>query len=83
MEALSNTSALDRTVSLLQFLDEEELDIIQSVAREFIKKSQAAYQPLTERQLLARIDTALDHVQQGMFQDAEDVENELRAEFGL
>lgn len=41
------------------------------------------YQPLTEAQLVERIDRSLAHFSQGMRQDSEIMEAELIAELGL
>ena len=85
MEAVASTSILDRTVDMLQMLNDNELQAIQTVAKIFIMKPQVMrpYQPLSEEQLLAHVDTALEHVSAGLYEDAENVEKELISEFGL
>ena len=85
MEAVANTSVLDSTIDMLQMLNDHELQAIQSVARVFIMKPQIErpYQPLSEDQLLARVDAALEHVSAGLYENAEDIEKELISEFGL
>ena len=77
MEALADTSVLDSTIDMLQMLNDNELQAIQSLAAE------RPYQPLSGDQLLDRVDTALEHVSAGLYEDAEDVEKELVSEFGL
>ena len=83
--AKEKSSELDYTISMLELLNDTELQAIQSVARIFIANPNVArpYQPMSEDQLLARIDTALEHIDAGLCQDAEVVEKELAAEFGL
>ena len=85
MEAVANTSILDSTIDMLQMLNDNELQAIQSVARVFIMKPQVMrpYQPLSEEQLLSHVDTALEHVSAGLYENAEDVEKELISEFEL
>jgi hypothetical protein len=41
------------------------------------------YHPLTEKELADRIDRSLKHVAQGLFQESEEMEAELIAEFDL
>ena len=56
-----------------------------AVVRVFIMRPgvEQTYQPISEEQLIKRVDNVLAHVQAGLFEDAEDVERELRAEFGF
>ena len=81
-------SMLDYTYDLLTELSDEELVAVQNVAIAFIKKgiSNAVnnssgeirpFQPQTEEQLLDRIDHSLGQIDQGLFEAAEDVENEM------
>ena len=78
-------SVLDNTVDMLQILDDNELEAIQSVAEAFISNSSVSrpYRPLSEDELLARIDHSIDQIEQGAYQDSESFENELVREFGL
>ncbi|MBR1559015.1 MAG: hypothetical protein IJ646_02115 [Clostridia bacterium] len=41
------------------------------------------YQPLTEAQLIERVDTALEHVRNGQKNDSEIMEADLIAELGI
>ena len=79
------SSTYDATIDMLQLLNDSELSAIQSVAKVFIINPSVArpYQPLTEEQLLERIDTALKHINEGLYEDTELVEESLRAEFGI
>ena len=63
----------------------EELTAVNSVVEAFISDRSAAnpYRPLSEEQLIERIDLSLEHVAQGLCQDSEKMEAELTAEFDL
>ena len=63
----------------------EELTAVNSVVETFLSDRSAAnpYHPLTEEQLIERIDLSLVHVAQGLCQDSEEMEAELTAEFDL
>lgn len=64
MEA-AKTTMLDKTIDMLQILNDNELEAIQSVARVFIMNPQIdrPYQGLSEEQLLARVDASLENVE--------------------
>ena len=81
-------STLDYTYDLLAELSDDELVAVQSIAIAFIKKSisknirsssdeVSPFQPQTEEQLLTRIDHSLSQIDQGLYEDAEDIENEM------
>ena len=63
----------------------EELTAVNSIVEAFISDRSAAnpYHPLSEEQLIERIDLSLKHVAQGLCQDSEKMEAELIAEFDL
>ena len=67
---------------MLEMLTENDLKVIQSVAAAFLEKYEL-YQPQTEEQLLARIDTAIEHAQQGKTRDGKEISRELRARYGI
>ena len=46
-------------------------------------QASSPYRPLSEEQLLSHVDTALEHVSAGLYENAEYVEKELISEFGL
>ena len=84
-------SMLDYTYDLLTELSDDELAAVQSVAIALIKKGLGnsigssseeirPFQPQTEEQLMTRIDHSLSQIGQGLYEDAEDVENELLME---
>ena len=81
-------SMLDYTYDLLAEFSDDELLAVQSVAIAFIKNGIKyndretsgiirPFQPQTEEQLLARVDHSLSQIEQGLYEDAEDVENEM------
>ena len=85
MAIAAKTSMLDKTIDMLQVLNDNELEAIQSVARVFILNPQInrPYQGLSEEQLLARVDASLKNIEKGLYEDAEKVEADLIAEFDL
>lgn len=85
MAVATKPSILDNTVDMIQMLNDDELQAIQSVARVFIAKpnSDRIYKPLTEDQIVKRIDASLEQVSAGMYEDSEIAEQEIIAEFGL
>ena len=76
-------SLLDETIDMLRKLDLEELKAVQSVIKVFISKDDDYYRPLSETELIKRIDEAIAQVDAGFSYDAIDVENEIMAELGL
>ena len=76
-------SLLDETIDMLRKLDLEELKAVQSVIKVFISKDDDYYRPLSETELITRIDEAIAQVDAGFSYDAIDVENEIMAELGL
>ena len=83
---------LEDTIEMLRKLDENELKALQSVIRVFISKDEAEddnelvkdyYKPLTEAELIERIDRAIAQADAGLAVDSEIVEAEIMAEFGL
>ena len=55
-----------------------------AVIKAFVSKSSDnnPFQPLSEDQLIERIDKALASAEKGMYKDSDDFEKELLAEFG-
>ena len=76
-------SLLDETIDMLRKLDLQELKAVQSVIKVFISKDDDYYRPLSETELITRIDEAIAQVDAGFSYDAIDVENEIMAELGL
>ena len=70
-------SLLDETIDMLRKLDLEELKAVQSVIKVFISKDDDYYRPLSETELITRIDGAIAQVDAGFSYDAIDVENEI------
>ena len=62
-----------------------ELDAIQGIARAFLSQPnrENVYRPQAETELLKRVDTALDHIQQGVYRDAAEVDRDIRRRYGL
>lgn len=76
---------LQRTTAMLSALTDDELSAMETVAKTFLmnRAAEGYPHPLTEQQLFERIDRSLSQAKSGMYQDAEEVEAELAAEFGL
>lgn len=72
-----NTALLNETIDLLHKLDFHELKAIQSVIKVFISKGFDYYKPLSEEEIISRIDEAIAQVDAGLSYDAEEVENEI------
>lgn len=78
-------STLEATVSMLETLPEEELNAIYEVTKRiFVNRSvNNPFQPKTEDEIIRELDIAREHVEEGMFFEAEEVSEELRRKYGL
>ena len=76
---------LQRTTAMLSALTEDEHSAMETVAKTFLmnRTTNEAPHPMTEQQLFERIDRSLAQAKSGAYQDVEEVEAELAAEFGL
>ena len=73
---------LEKVKAMMANLTYDELAAIESVTEAFLT-NHSAFKPLTEEELFARIDRSLAQAARGECEDAEAVEAELAAEFGL
>ena len=87
-----NTLLLEDTIGMLQDLDEDELKTLQAVIKVFLAKDKDDnfdelvkdyYKPLTEAELIERIDCGIAEADAGLGTDAFQFSRELRLEFGL
>ena len=76
-------SVLEETIDMLRKLDLQELEAVRSVIKIFISKDEDYYKPLSESEIVARIDEAIAQVDAGLSYDAEETEKEIMSEFGL
>ncbi len=76
-------SLLEETLDMLHKLNLQELEIVQSVIKSLTAKDDDYYQPLSEAEIISRIDEAIAQVDAGLSFDAEEVEKEIIREFGL
>lgn len=79
-------STLDSTISMMQLLSDSDIKAVQGIVQALYAKNEATseiYEPQTEAQLLKRIDASLDDIKNGLYEDADKVENDLRKEFAL
>ena len=79
----SKTIILNDTIAMLQELDIRELEAVRSVVRIIVSKDENFYHPLTEVELMQRIDEAIAQTDAGLAVDSETFEAEIKAEFGL
>lgn len=83
-----NNSVLKDTINMLFGLDDNKLIEVQSFIRENSEEKEEdlfkdLYKPLTEAELVERIDRSLAHIHDGTAMDAEEFIQELESEFGL
>ncbi|MBQ6344365.1 MAG: hypothetical protein IJI41_14710 [Anaerolineaceae bacterium] len=78
-----NVSLLEETFDMLRKLDFQELEMVQNVIRTITSKEDDYYKPLSETEIISRIDEAIAQVDAGYSYDAEEVEKEIIAEYGL
>lgn len=79
-------STLDSTISMMQLLSDSDIKAVQGIVQALYVKNEAAseiYKPQTETQLLQRIDASLDDIKNGLYEDADKVEEDLRKAFAL
>lgn len=78
-------STLEATVSMLETLPEDELNTIYEVTKRFFVNSanNNPFQPKTEDEIIAELDIAREHANNGLVSDAKLVSKELRAKYGL
>lgn len=85
----SKNIVLEETIDMLQDLDVNELKALQAVAKVFLAKDKEEnfdelvkdyYKPLTEAELIERIDNSLAHIDDA--KDAFEFIRELEAEYG-
>ncbi|MBO5577207.1 MAG: hypothetical protein J5956_13060 [Ruminococcus sp.] len=81
---IDNNPAMENTIEMLSLLNETELAAVNAVIKAFVSKSNDnnPFQPLSENQLIERIDKALASAEKGMYKNSDDFEKELLVEFG-
>lgn len=82
-----NNLLLKDTIDMLFGLDDAKLMEVQSMIKGFEDEDEDLlkdfYKPLTEAELIERIDRSLAHINDGTEMDAKEFIRELRAEYGL
>lgn len=78
-------STLDATVSMLKTLPESELLTIYDLTRRFYMKQEKSVkpEPMTEQQMLDKLDLARKHAAEGKVMDADVAVSKLRGKYGL
>ena len=79
----ADNTMLQNTIDMLSELNEYELNAVQSVIKVIISKQDNYYKPLSEKELLSRIDSSLEQLDNGFVEDSEKMEDEITSEFDL
>ena len=79
----ADNTMLQNTIDMLSELNEYELNAVQSVIKVIISKQDNYYKPLSEKELLSRIDSSLEQLDNGFVEDSEKMEDEISSEFDL
>ena len=79
----NKTDILDDTIGMLRELNLDELEAIRSVINVIVRKEDNYYKPLTEEELIARVDKSLDLEHDGFAMDAEKFGKQIMETCGL
>ena len=84
-DELLYASELEKTKKMMSALTYPEVQAVQAVIKAFLTNpaAQRPFRPLTEEELIARIDEGLAQAKRGEGMDAEAFETELRREYGF
>ena len=74
---------LDDTINMLRELNLDELAAVRSVINVIVHKEDNYYKPLTEAELIARVDKSLALENDGLAMDAEEFGRQLMETYGL
>ena len=79
----NKTDILDDTIGMLRELNLDELETIRSVINVIVRKEDNYYKPLTEEELIARVDKSLALEHDGFAMDAEKFGKQIMETYGL
>ena len=84
-DELLRSNELEKTKRMLSALTYPEVQAVQAVIKAFLMSpgAERPFRPLTEEELIARIDEGIAQGKRGEYRDAEEVEAEIMKEFGL
>lgn len=79
-------SELEKTIDLLEEMDDEQLQAMQAVAKILVfkkPKRDAFFRKLTEEEFFAEVDASIAEANAGKLEDTENMENRIAAKYGL
>ncbi|MBQ4513256.1 MAG: hypothetical protein II969_09695 [Anaerolineaceae bacterium] len=79
----NKAAVLDDTINMLHELDLNELEAVRSVINVIVQKEDNFYKPLTETELIARVDKSLALENDGLAMDAEEFGRHIMETYGL
>lgn len=80
---LNHNDKLVKTFDMLREMDALELETIRSYINELISGNDNFYRPLSEEELIKRIDESIAEADAGLVYDAEEAAKEIMSELGL
>ena len=85
VDELHRSSELEKTKQMLSALNDWQIQAVQAFIKDFVTNpaEKSPFRPLTEKELIERIDRGIAQGKRGEYQDAEEFEAELMKEFGL
>ena len=85
VDELHRSSELEKTKKMLSSLTDWQIHAVQTMIRDFFltPAKENPFRPLTEEELIERIDEGLAQAKRGEGMDAEEFEAEMRREFGF
>ena len=79
----NKTDILDDTINMLRELNIDELEAVRSVINVIVHKEDNYYKPLTEAELIERVDKSLALEYDGFAMDAEEFGKQIVETYGL
>ena len=85
VDELHRSSELEKTKRMLSSLTDWQIHAVQTMIRDFFltPAKENPFRPLTEEELIERIDRGIAQGKRGEYQDAEEFEAEMMEQFGL
>ena len=85
VDEMHRSSELEKTKRMLSALNDWQIQAVQTMIRDFFltPAKENPFRPLTEEDLIERIDRGIAQGKRGEYQDAEEFEAEMMEQFGL
>lgn len=80
-DALFKDLGTDTTTAIRMFL--KQALAVNGFPFEIKRAAQPQYQPLTEQQILDKLEKSREHASQGLYKEATEVSNDMRVKYGL